>query len=346
MKEIKYIYWFAFYNDDSPSVRYRAKYPLIYFDEHYGVKSCLIIPGYKPKRIFKFLKHYFSALFFRKKDAVIVIQRVHSNFLYANFLKLLVIVQRNYTIYDLDDSDYLYHPTKRIYWFAKNCHAIASGSIAITNHLSQFNSNIFQTSSPTPDLKIHKTKRNSVLRIGWIGGFGGDHKKGLITTVFPAILALKIECNFLMMGVTNKNDKVYIENYFKSNKNITTEIPLALNWLDEHAIQQKIVTIDVGIATLVDNEIQRSKSGIKAKQYLNNGIPVLSTQLPENNRVIQDGVNGYFCNNSAEFHEKLMMIYTMSNSEYERLATNARNSISAFNHQHYFNQFSEVLKYY
>ncbi len=55
---ISVIYWFAYYNLDSPSVRYRAKYPLDFFRDEYGIDSFLSIPGYSAKRIFQFLRAY------------------------------------------------------------------------------------------------------------------------------------------------------------------------------------------------------------------------------------------------------------------------------------------------
>jgi hypothetical protein len=83
MKDVKYIYWFAFYNIGSPSVRYRAKYPLTFFKEKQGIRSVLIVPSYQPKKILQFLTAYFSALLFRKKDSLIVIQ-----FYLFNFIKV------------------------------------------------------------------------------------------------------------------------------------------------------------------------------------------------------------------------------------------------------------------
>src|SRR4030067_1603790 len=106
-KKIEFIYWFAYYNLDSPSVRYRAKYPLEFFRKHKGVESFLVIPGYSPSKIFLFLKAYFSVLFFRRKNSLIVIQRVQSHFIYSTLLKLLVKIRIKDTVYDLDDADYL-----------------------------------------------------------------------------------------------------------------------------------------------------------------------------------------------------------------------------------------------
>ncbi len=342
MKEITFIYWFAFYNEDSPSVRYRAKYPLQFFREQYNVESSLIIPGYHPKRMFIFIKNYISALLFRKKDSVIVIQKVHSNYIYANLLKLLITVRKKYTVYDIDDADYLYLPPKPFYSFVKKCSCIAAGSRAIAEHLSKFNDNIIITTSPTTDLNIIKTIKSSVFTIGWIGGFGGDHKNSLIQLVFPAIKMLNFHCKLIIMGVKKPEDERFILDYFNSNKHIEVEIPLKLDWKNEVQLQQKIVSFDIGIATLLDNEVQRSKSGIKAKQYLNNGVPVLGTNLPENDWVIKDGYNGYFCDSPIDFKKRIIEFFKMEEKIYKRFSKNARKSINEFNHNKYYSDFMKI----
>ena len=339
MSDIKYIYWFSYYNLDSPSVRYRAKYPLEFFKENYNIESSHIIPGYAPKTAFSFIKSYCSALFFRKDNSVIVIQRVHSNFIYSSLLKLLVSIRRSDTVYDLDDADYLYCKSNSIYFFAKKCSRITAGSKAIAHHLSEFNNTILITSSPTPDLQIVKKKKSAIFTIGWIGGFGGDHKKSLIEIVFPAIKELDFKCKFILLGVTKSMDSEFIQEYISENKNIQVETPADIDWKNELSLQQKIATFDIGIATLIDNEIQRSKSGIKAKQYLNNGVPVLGTNLPENDWVIKDGVNGFFCSSIQEFKQRILEFYTMDDLLYADFSQNARKTIREFDHQKYYTDF-------
>ena len=49
---ISYIYWFALFGPDSPSVRYRALYPLKEFQHHYGIPGVMIVPGYSPSLLF------------------------------------------------------------------------------------------------------------------------------------------------------------------------------------------------------------------------------------------------------------------------------------------------------
>src|SRR5215212_9026511 len=118
-RKLQFIYWFAYYNLDSPSVRYRGKFPLDFLKANYGVNSHFVTPGYKPAKVFHFLKAYLSALLFRKPNSLIIVQRVNSNFIYANMLKFLIKLRNSNTVYDLDDADYLEHPPATIYFFIK-----------------------------------------------------------------------------------------------------------------------------------------------------------------------------------------------------------------------------------
>lgn len=341
-RQIKYIYWFAYYNLDSPSVRYRAQYPLEFAHEKLGIPNRLIIPGYSPKTLFNFIQGYLSALFFLKKDSLIVIQRVHSNFIYSNLLKLLVKVRRKQTVYDLDDADYIDYNPKAIHYFARKCNFVSAGSAEIANYLSQYNQNVIHITSPTPDLGIIKQERNKIFTIGWVGGFGWGHKDSLFEYLFPAIKNLPFKCQLILIGLTKDSDENEIRTFFKDHSNVEIIIPRGLDWRDEKDLQIRIAQFDIGIATLLDNPIQLAKSGIKAKQYMNNGVPVLCNNLPENNKVVLNGYNGFICNSSADFENKLVEFKEMTDEKFWEFSRNARNSIENFDHYNYFNDFEKI----
>lgn len=341
---IQFIYWFSNYHLDSPSVRYRAYYPLQYFKKYKGVNSYLVIPGYSFSKIIQFFKAYFSALLFRKSGSLIVIQKVQSNFIYARLLKFLIRIRKTNTIYDLDDADYMEKNPKTIYYFARHCAKISGGSQQIISHLTKMNNRAVHTTSPVVNLNIVKQKRNEVFTIGWIGGFAGEHKITITELVFPAIKKLDFPLKLTLIGVIKPEDKEFVISYFKNHTQIEIEIPIISDWNNEEAIQHQIALFDVGIATLTNSELQVSKSGIKAKQYLNNGVPVLSSPLPENNQFITEGINGYFCSTENDFSEKLNLFYQMSFSEYDRFIENSRKSIVHFDHDHYFNDFIKLAR--
>jgi len=331
--EIKFIYWFAYYNLDSPSVRYRGKYPLEYLKDNYNINSYFITPSYRPIKILKFLKAYFSALLFRKTGSLIVIQRIHSSFIYSTLLKLLVKFRPLQTFYDLDDADYLDYPPQTIYHFIKNCSGVFVGSRELAKNLSKFNNNIILNTSPTPDPYTVKTKKNSTLTIGWIGDFAGGHKEALLKYFFPALSDLNFEIKLILLGVGRKyeSDFQFLVDYFGSTPNILLEMPKNIDWNNERDIQKRISEFDIGIATLLDNELHLSKSAFKLKQYLNNGVPVLSSALSENNFFLQDGENGFLCSTPEQFRQRIIEISKMTDADYMKLSIQARQSNSDFN---------------
>ena len=330
MQKLNFIYWFSYYNLDSPSVRYRGKYPLDFMKENCAVNSYFVMPGYHPRKILIFLQAYFSALFFRKPNSTIVIQRVNSNFIYANLLKFLVKVRPSNTVYDTDDADYLDFPTKTIYFFIRNCFSVSVGSNELKQNLSHLNNNVTLNSSPTPDLQIIKKRKNSLLTIGWIGNFAGGHKESLVNFFFPSIKELPFNVKLVLLGVTSQSEFLFVTEYFRHCSNVELELPLDLDWQNERDLQNRIVQFDIGIATLIDDELHRSKSAFKLKQYFNNGVPVLSSAIPENIFFIDEGKNGFLCSTPGEFRKRIIEINEMNHFTYDKLSANARIAISKF----------------
>jgi hypothetical protein len=95
--EIKHIYWFAYYNLDEPSVRYRAKFPLQQLKDKHGITFSLVYPGYDFKHVSNFLLTFLSALFFRKRHSVIVFQKIYSTGLYATApgIRFMILTMRS-----------------------------------------------------------------------------------------------------------------------------------------------------------------------------------------------------------------------------------------------------------
>lgn len=329
-KPPKFIYWFAYHNLDMPSVRYRAQYPLDFLQKHHGIESQLVIPSYRPAKIWRFLKAYFSALFFPKPASVVVVQRVHSQFIYANLLRFLVRFTKAPTVYDLDDADYLEQHGKSLFYFIKNCKMLWVGSHELAKNLEHYNPNIFVNTSPTPDLKISKNYKNPVLNLGWVGCFGGGHKQSLVEQFFSALAELDFRVKLTLLGVERAEEQLFLSRYFAPFKNVKLRMPQNIDWRSEQEVQQHIARFDVGIATLLDDELHRSKSAFKLKQCLNCGVPVLSANLPENNRFLQDGINGFLCSSPAQFRQRIVDFQSMSQADYARMQEAARQSISQF----------------
>lgn len=341
-KDISHIYWFAYFDLQSASVRYRGKYPLDYFKREHQIDSTLIIPSYSPRNLFHFLVVYGKVLFFAKKEDLIVIQRVQSRFIYAQLLKILVLRHPDKTVYDLDDADYLLPNPKTILFFLKRCRWISAGSEEIRKFSHALNPHVLHISSPVWDLHIRKSSRNKELHVGWIGDFGGDHQLALEQLLFPALRSVPFPLQVSLIGVKTEQDQLTIRHSLQHNPFLRIDFIPIENWTDEPKIQEHIRTFDVGIATLLPTPIQLAKSGIKAKQYLNNGVPVIATNLPENARFVHHGVNGFLAENSQDFLKYLTEFQEMSDSHYQAFTDAAWDSKSNFDHERYYQQFRQL----
>ncbi|MDZ7845540.1 MAG: glycosyltransferase [Owenweeksia sp.] len=330
-----HIYWFAYYNLASPSVRYRALYPLSYLSKQFDIDSSLVVPGYHPSKIWLFVKVYFTALFRARPDSVVVVQRVHSRFIYATLLKIMLRHTKAHTVYDLDDADYLERPGRSLFYFIGKCQNLSVGSHELAHNLTPLNSNIVINTSPTPRLNISKSGKSGKLHLGWIGCFGGGHKQSLTEQFFPALLQLHFPVKLTILGVERLQEQAFLENYFSQVANIELHLPQNINWKDEREVQARIAAFDVGIATLLDDELHRSKSAFKLKQYLNCGVPVLSTNIPENNRFLKDGVNGFLCSTTSDFLQNIERFEKMDSQAYAQMQQAARQSVSQFDMNHY-----------
>ena len=103
----------------------------------------------------------------------------------------------------------------------------------------------------------------------------------------------------------------------------------------EKNIQQRISIFDIGIATLLDDELHRSKSAFKLKQYFNNGVPVLSSDISENNLFLDEEKNGFLCSTPDDFRKRIIEINEMSQDDFMKLSSQARKAIPKFNLTYY-----------
>jgi len=340
---LKYIYWFSYYNLNDPSVRYRGKYVLDELYKKNDIKYTIIYPGYDFKNISRFIKAFFSVIFFRKKDSLIVFQAIFRNGIYSNALKVILFFRKTNTLYDTDDADYTRFPPKTINYFIKKCEACSVGSKALSEYVQKYNSNIILLTSPVIAHDKIKKEKNQTFTIGWIGYYNA-HKESLIQLLFPAIKDINFKLKLIIIGVVKEQHKKEIRSYFGNNKNVFIEIPENINWLDELSIYNIIKTFDVGISPLIDSELNRAKSAFKLKQYLSCGVPVLGSSIGENSSFIENGINGYICNTPEDYKNMILKINNLSANEYKFLSNNAIKSINKFSIENFCSTLIEFYK--
>jgi glycosyltransferase involved in cell wall biosynthesis len=73
-----------------------------------------------------------------------------------------------------------------------------------------------------------------------------------------------------------------------------------IKWRENTEVQD-LLTIDIGLMPLSDDDWTRGKCGFKALQYMALGIPPVSSPVGVNRNIIQDGVNGYLVQSHDEW---------------------------------------------
>jgi hypothetical protein len=131
----------------------------------YGIACDFVFPSRNIKALLKFVKVYLTAFFVPKANAVIIIQKVCSNRMYANMLKLLAMVKSKITLYDLDNAEYLRQDTKTLHFFLKICKTISVGSDALKDYCKDYNDNVVVLTSPVIHHDKQKAKRNEITNI-------------------------------------------------------------------------------------------------------------------------------------------------------------------------------------
>jgi glycosyltransferase involved in cell wall biosynthesis len=300
------------------------------------VGSTFVVPGWSPQRVLAFLQAYAEALFRPRAGAVIVIQRVYTFGLYALALRLLTFFRGERCIYDIDDAEYMERRAGTIHAFMRSCALVTAGSEGLLAYARRYNPNGRLLTSPVPDHGCRKApaldrvQRNAVFTIGWIGCFWGTHERNLHTLLVPALRDLGIRAKLVVLGARNDEAEARLRACFTGDPWLTIEVDRAVDWCDEAAVHARIARFDVGVAPLLDTEINRCKSAFKLKQYMSCGVPVLASPIGENARFLEHGVNGLACRSAHAFRQGIYRMAGIPDAEYARFSARALDTVPAF----------------
>lgn len=327
------IYWFNFHTNEAPSVRYRGTYLLQQLERQYSVRYRHFIPY---RTLFSLLRLLFLLLKLRveKKRHLIVIQRVSSFGFYGNALRRLIRKTRHkhHFLYDLDDAIYEeMESDERIRWFMENVHQVYVGSEELKQYALNWNKNVtIITTAVIPATFCAEPSAHSTLRLGFIGCYWGTHFRNMHELVFPALSAVTFPVELVIIGAAKEEEREETVQYFQKNNQVTVVFRDITDWMNEDDINKAMLDWDLGLAPLRDTVVCRAKSAFKVKQYLNLGIPVLSTRVGENGQFVVHEENGYFFETPEELAIILERFQVKTTDERMLLVHNAKAGASVF----------------
>ena len=103
-------------------------------------------------------------------------------------------------------------------------------------------------------------------------------------------------------------------------------VPLEVHTWSEETENVDIQGFDVGIMPLPDDPWERGKCGYKLIQYMASGIPVVASPVGINQKIVENGVNGFAANTMAEWISALRTLRDNQNLR-ERMGRAGRHKV-------------------
>lgn len=314
-------------------MRYRGTYLLEHLKKEHYIRYHHFIPY---RTAFSLLRLLSLLLVLRigRKNHLIVIQRVSSFGFYGKSLQRLIQKTRHkhHFIYDLDDAIYEeMESDAQICWFMKHVHQVYVGSEELKEYALKQNLHVTVLTTPViPDERNAVFKFKDGLRLGFIGCYWGTHFQNMRDLVFPSLKELPFSVELVIIGANKEQERLETITYFTGLPHVQVVFREISNWMDEREINKAMLDWDLGLAPLKNTVVCRAKSAFKVKQYLNLGIPVISTRVGENSRFVRHAENGFFFDSTDELCEILQQFQAKSKDERNALSRQAKASVEAF----------------
>ncbi|XZF13809.1 glycosyltransferase [Chitinophagaceae bacterium MMS25-I14] len=140
--------------------------------------------------------------------------------------------------------------------------------------------------------RYNRLQEHSSGKPATIGWTGSHSTLKYINEVIPVLQQLQEEHDFCFVVIADKEPQLPLKNWKFIPWNAATEI-------------EDLMQIGIGIMPLTPDPWSEGKCGFKLIQYLSLGIPALATPVGVNSVIIEEGVNGYICKTSDDWHRHL-----------------------------------------
>jgi glycosyltransferase involved in cell wall biosynthesis len=298
------------YNRDGASSRYRAYNYKSYFDNNdiqCYFKPLLddnyVLNLYKKRKIKTLLQSVFSILkrisflLFHSNDydLIVIEKELFPNIPY--FIEKILLKGRLYVL-DFDDYIATYYKVnafKRPFLGSK-IDKLVDGAMFVTvgNHwyFEEFKSNNLIFLPTVINLEdysnVKKDYLTKVVTIVWIGS---PTTVKYLQIVVPALkrLAKKHIVKLKVIGAAITIEGVDVE---------------IVDWSAQTEAKE-LLSSDIGIMPLEDTLWEKGKCGFKLIQYMACGLPVVASQVPANEEIIENGVNGFIVYNEIDWYTRL-----------------------------------------
>jgi glycosyltransferase involved in cell wall biosynthesis len=266
-------------------------------------------------------------LFNLKKYDFILLQREATPVGPPVFEWFVTRVFKKKLIYDFDDAIWLRIVSKqnsvativkntgKVKKICKWAYKVSCGNQYLCNYAARYNPNVIFNPTCVDTINKHNIITNhdtGRISIGWTGSFS---TMTYLQIVQPALQLLQKKYDFDIKIICNQEPVLDL-------KNVTY-----IKWSEENEVPA-LATCQIGLMPLTYEEWNEGKCGFKLIQYLALEIPAVSSPVGVNKIIIEEGVNGFFARNDAEWYtaiEKLILDPSLR----KRMGAEGRKKITA-----------------
>ncbi|MDP4261667.1 MAG: glycosyltransferase [Bacteroidota bacterium] len=327
--------------NEAPSQRYRLEHYFSYLEEQgisYAYKPFLSLSTW---RIFFRPGNYFRKVvgllggFARRALLMLTIPGYDYVYIHREaspagppiFVWVIAKLFRKRIIYDFDDAIWIpsssqYNKIARsIKWFSKVAtickwsYKVSAGNDYLAAFASKYNKNVIivptvvDTELTHNKMQDHETDHPV---IGWTGSFS---TLKYLDIILPVLQRLQEKFEFTFVVIADKDPALPLKRY--------RFIP----WRKETG-DTDLLSMHIGVMPLYNDELSKGKCGFKAIQYMSMGIPAVVSPVGVNNLIVDDGINGFICDDLDEWELRLTQLLTNKDLR-KRLGVAARKKIES-----------------
>lgn len=292
-------------------------------------------PGHTLKKITGVVSGFFRRLFLLPRLLqydYIMLQREFAPVGPPIFEWICAKVLNRKIIYDFDDAIWIQNTSgenKLANWFKafwkikhsiKWSYKVVPGNDYLANYARKYNDKVVLIPTCVDTAHVHnkiKQHHDGKLIVGWTGSHS---TLKYLDDLIPAIKALQEEMDFTFLVIADKNPELDLKDWEFVKWNAATEI-------------DDLLKMDIGVMPLTPDEWSEGKCGFKLIQYLSLGIPALASPVGVNKVIIEQGVNGYLCENTEEWKKHLKELLANTSLRTEMGAAGRRKVVNHYSIQ-------------
>lgn len=257
-----------------------------------------IIKGFARRKLLFFKLHQYHWVFIHREAAPIGP---------PIFEWIIAKVFRKKIIYDFDDAIWLENVSEsnkmisKLKWYSKVSsiikwsEKISCGNDFLCDYAKKYNSNVVLNPTTIDMFNLHNDTKNQYSEKIVIGWTGTHSTIKYLEFIVPIIKKLEEQYDFDFLVISNKKPDWNL----KSLK--------YLDWQKETEVAD-LLKMNIGLMPIPDDDWAKGKCGFKALQYMSLGIPALVSPVAVNKKIVDNEINGYWCNTEVEWKTAISLL--------------------------------------